>query len=221
MNCSKSRLWLELILLFFALPLVCWLADLPVILALLVACAFIAAVLVRDATFDRSCFKNFPAGGKIWRQIFLVWLCAVPLLAALAWLIQPESLFDFPVHRTKLWLLVMVAYPVISVAPQEIIYRAFFCHRYAALFGSGTQMVCASAAVFSWAHIVFGNVIAVALTLAGGWLFARAFLQTNSIPCVAIQHALYGAAIFTIGLGKYFFHGSTQFMEMLANHFGH
>lgn len=218
---SCFRLWLELLLVFCLLPLVCWLANLPILLVLLAACALVVALIARDPTFDRRCFWSFPAGtgNRIWRRIFLVWLGALPLLAGLAWLLQPDSLFEMPLHRTKLWLLVMFAYPLLSVVPQEIIYRAFFCHRYAPLFGNGARMALASAIAFGFAHIVFGNGVAVALTLAGGWLFARTFLQTRSLPCVALQHALFGGAIFTVGLGRYFFHGTTKFMETLVNHF--
>lgn len=218
---SKFRLWLELSFVFGFLPLVCSLANLPVILILMLAGTVICFWLLKDPTFDRSCFKVWPKEIYVWRQILLVWLGAVPLLAGLAWLMRPASLFELPLHRTDLWLLIMVAYPVISVVPQEIIYRAFFCHRYAPLFGNGSTLVLASAVAFAFAHIVFGNWIAVTLTLAGGWLFARTFLQTRSIPCVAVQHTLYGAAIFTVGLGRYFFHGTTQFMETLVNQPGH
>ena len=217
---SKLRLWLELSLVFGVLPLACWLANLPVILVLLLAGALICVWLLSDPTFDRACFKSLPGGHLVWQRIFLVWLCATPLLAGLAWLLQRDSLFEMPLHRTRLWLLILFAYPLVSVVPQEIIYRAFFCHRYAPLFGNGTRMVLASATAFGFAHVVFGNVIAMALTLAGGWLFARTFLQTKSLPCVAAQHALYGTAIFTVGLGRYFFHGTTKFMETLVNQLG-
>jgi membrane protease YdiL (CAAX protease family) len=145
----------------------------------------------------------------------------VPLLVGLVWLLQPDSLFDFPRQKTAVWLVVMVAYPLISVVPQEIIYRAFFCRRYAPLFDNGAGMALASALVFGFAHIVFGNVIAVVLTLAGGWLFARTFQHTRSVPCVAVQHALFGATIFTVGLGNYFFHGTTKFIETFLNHSAH
>lgn len=214
---SKLQLWLELLGVFCILPLVCWRAKLPVILALLVACVFVAGVMVRDASFDRRCLKSFPASRQVWLRIFLVWLCMLPLLAGFVWWLQPDLFFDFPRQKTKLWLLVMFAYPLISVVPQEIIYRAFFCHRYAPLFGRGSWMMLASATVFAFAHIVFGNPIAVVLTFGGGWLFVRTFLQTKSLPCVAVQHSIYGCAIFTVGLGTCFFNGTTRFMETFMN----
>jgi len=210
---SKLHLWLELLVVFAVLPLVCWRAKLPVMAVLLLASLLVSLWLIQDGAFDRSCLRFFPADGVVWRKLMLVWIGAIPLLAGLAWLMRPEALFDLPTRHTKLWLVVMVAYPVISVVPQEIIYRAFFCHRYRPLFGHGARMVLANAAAFALAHIVFGNPIAVLLTFAGGWLFARTFLATKSLPCVAVLHALYGAAIFTVGLGHYFFQGTEKSME--------
>ncbi len=221
MKVNRSYLWLELGLVFGASPLACWQGHFPVILVLMAAGALIGCWLFKDPTFDRRCLQTVPTPFAAWRRIILVWICAVPLLAGLAWVLHPDSLFEMPLHRTRLWLLIMVAYPLVSVVPQEIVYRAFFCHRYAPLFGSGPRMILASSVAFAFAHIVFGNWIAVTLTLAGGWLFARAFLQTRSLPFVAAQHALYGAAIFTVGLGRYFFHGTTQFMETLVNQPAH
>jgi uncharacterized protein len=72
------------------------------------------------------------------------------------------------------WAVVMVAYPVASVYPQGVLYRAFFFERYAALFPGKWAMILASAAAFSFLHIIFRNWLAVWLTLAGGLLFAAA-----------------------------------------------
>ena len=66
-------------------------------------------------------------------------------------------------------------------------------------------MIMASAAVFGFGHIVFRNWPAVALTFAGGWLFATTYRRTSSLVLVSAEHALYGCAIFTIGYGQYFF----------------
>lgn len=47
-----------------------------------------------------------------------------------------------------MWALVIVLYPILSVYPQELIFRAFLFHRYAPLFGNGVGLVAASAAAF-------------------------------------------------------------------------
>ena len=48
---------------------------------------------------------------------------------------------------------------------------------------------------------------AVAISLAGGLLFAYRFTRTRSYLAVVLEHALYGDLIFTIGLGRFFFTG--------------
>ena len=102
----------------------------------------------------------------------------------------------------------MVLYPVLSVYPQGLLYRAFFFDRYADLFPGKWTMILASAAAFAFMHIVFRNWPAVALTFAGGLLFAVRYAETGSLTTSCFEHALYGCWLFTVGLGQYFYHGT-------------
>jgi membrane protease YdiL (CAAX protease family) len=68
-------------------------------------------------------------------------------------------------------------------------------------------MTAASALAFAWAHVVLLNFVAVALTLVGGWLFARTYQRTHSLVATALQHAAYGCLLFTVGLGHWFVTG--------------
>jgi uncharacterized protein len=47
----------------------------------------------------------------------------------------------------------------------------------------------------------------VALTFAGGLLFAWRYKTTGSLFTSSLEHALYGCWFFTIGIGQYFYHG--------------
>lgn len=140
-----------------------------------------------------------------WRRIFTIYLIALPCLTGLLWLVDPSVMFFLMRWHTSFWLLIMFAYPLLSVFPQELIYRAFFFERYRPLFGSGIGVIFVSAAVFGFGHIVFHNWISVALTFAGGLLFAMTYQRTASLLMVSVEHALYGCAIFTIGYGQFFF----------------
>jgi uncharacterized protein len=102
----------------------------------------------------------------------------------------------------------MVLYPVLSVYPQGIIYRAFFFERYRTLFPNSVLLIVASAVAFSFAHIIFRNAIAVIFTLVGGLLFAWRYADTASLFTSSFEHALYGCWMFTIGLGHYFYRGA-------------
>jgi uncharacterized protein len=133
------------------------------------------------------------------------------LLAALGiavWIFAPELLFSFVKRSPRFWALVMVLYPLFSVYPQELLYRAFFFHRYTAFFGSGWGMFLASALAFGFVHIIFGNWLSVGLCVIGGLLFSLPYQSSGSLLLACLDHAIFGDFIFTIGLGRFFYHGS-------------
>jgi membrane protease YdiL (CAAX protease family) len=106
--------------------------------------------------------------------------------------------------------MIIAAYPIFSVYPQGLIYRAFFFHRYHSLLrldpaARDWLMILLSAATFALMHILFHNWIALALTFPGGILFARRYIDTRSLCVSSLEHALYGCFLFTIGLGQYFY----------------
>lgn len=182
--------------------------DVPVIAVLIGVSVVTVALLRRDEAFDaRAAFRGPVERRPLSGVLFRFGLAAV-LLTALVATLAPERLFDLPRQRPRLWALVMVAYPVLSVLPQELLYRTFFFHRYGRLLGSST--VGASAAAFGLAHLLFGNWIAPSLTLVGGVLFASTFRRTGSLALTCIEHALYGQLIFTVGLGEFFYAGTVQ-----------
>ena len=174
---------------------------------LFVAAWVCLAVLWRDPTFQRD---------ELWRREQLwTWLrgplalalLVGTLLAVGVFLVEPAHLFDLPRDSPWRWLAVMLLYPVLSVVPQELVFRTFFFHRYGRLFGGRWVAMAASAVAFSWAHIVLANGLAIALTLLGGWLFARTYLRTRSLVATAVEHAAYGCFLFTVGLGRWFVTG--------------
>lgn len=204
---NRFRLWLELIAVFFAVPAVYAAGWLPVHELWVLAAVFVWAfwLLRQDRGFDRTQlwgFIRFRGLGWPWARTAFV-LVSLLLLTALFW---PQWLFVLPLERPWVWLLVLVFYPVLSVYPQELIYRAFFFHRYHVLLPR-RWLFGLNVAAFSFLHIVFLNPVALALTLIGGYFFARTYLQTRSLAAVSAEHALYGGWIFTVGLGSYFYRG--------------
>jgi membrane protease YdiL (CAAX protease family) len=129
------------------------------------------------------------------------------LIGLFTWLFYPELFFRLAIEKPLFWATVVLLYPLLSVVPQEITFRRFFYHRYAALFGRGAMV--ANAALFSYIHIAFGNLIAVAFTFVGGLLFAATYEKRRSVLLVSIEHALYGIAIYTFGLGVFFYHNGS------------
>lgn len=142
------------------------------------------------------------------RGIALRFAVLAPLITLATWLVWPELFLSLPRQRPLFWALIMVLYPLLSVWPQEMLYRRLLFHRYRALFRTDTALILMSAAAFGFAHVIFLNWIAIAMTAAGGLLFARDYARHRSLPLTCLEHSLYGCLIFTVGLGRFFYTGA-------------
>ena len=157
-----------------------------------------------DRTFDRARLWNPPALAGHLGAI----LTTFGLVALMLWFgvrrFAPQLEWSFVRENPAFWAVVMAAYPILSVYPQGVLYRAFFFQRYGVLFPGRWAMIFASAAAFAFLHIIFRNPLAVALTFAGGLLFAARYGETGSLATSSFEHALYGCWLFTIGSGPVF-----------------
>jgi membrane protease YdiL (CAAX protease family) len=200
---------LEFVLLFVALPIVfrllpVRLSPLPPLWVAAIYCYFV----LRSNGYDRNALWNpVPLHAQLLSVLAGFALTAV-VVTAFVWWRFPELLFGFVRSHPLFWVIVMVAYPVLSVYPQGVIYRAFVFERYRGLFPGTLLMIVVSASVFSFSHIIFRSPWSVLLTFAAGLLFAWRFAVTDSLLVSAIEHALYGCYMFTVGLGGLFYHGA-------------
>ena len=208
-----SRLFLlalEFSFFFIGLPLLIFyrvLPNLPIPYLLITALAAFL-ILRHDPSFDSARLISW---GNLRPHIPMLLLRDAVLLTLLGLAVRifaPHLLFSFVKRAPLLWAAVMALYPLLSVYPQELLYRAFFFHQYQPLFGSGWTMLLGSAYAFGFVHIIFGNWLSVALCVVGGFLFAFTYQQSGSLLLACLDHALFGNFIFTIGLGQFFYHGS-------------
>jgi len=138
-------------------------------------------------------------------KIILARFCVSTLgIILLTQMIAPERLFSFPIQRPIFWLVVMILYPVLSALPQEMVFRTFFFRRYASLFPKEGVMLTISAILFGFIHVVFHNPVSPLLSLFCGFFLAGSYLAHRSLQKAALEHALYGDMVFTVGLGFYF-----------------
>ena len=206
-NTVKLRLLLEFILIFWVAPLLLALGVIPIhpFPLLFTAAALCLVALLKSKTFDRKAFFRVNGLKKQMRPVLLRFIpAALVLLIGTAWL-APDILFYFPRRKPLLWTAVMLLYPFLSVYPQGLTHRAFIFDRYKPLFGQGGAMILASAAAFSFMHVVLRNPLAVILTFIGGLMFGRTYAKTGSLVASGVEHALYGSLLFTLGLGKYLY----------------
>ena len=185
-------------------------SPIPVLL-LVGAASFV--ILLRDTTFDRSTLWNIQGLQKALARMIPFWLLSALIIGLAVHLLRPESFLGLPRERPVTWLLVMTLYPIFSVIPQSIIYRAFFTHRYQLFFGNGVMMIFAGAVAFGLAHLIFKEWLAVLLTLGGGALFVARHIEHKSMLAGAIEHAMYGNMAFTLGLGAFFYHGAARISQ--------
>jgi uncharacterized protein len=214
----RAALLIEFVSLFIGLPLAYRflpfrISPLPVLWAVALYCYL---VLRSDPSFSMASLWNTASIKNQLGSVLGIAAAVAILLGAGVRIFAPAMLFGLVRERPVLWAVIMVAYPVLSVYPQSIVYRAFLMHRYSR-FPDGLStsagvktflLILASAAAFAFMHIIFRNSLAVVLTFAGGLLFAWRYQTSHSLALSALEHSLYGCMLFTVGLGRYFYHGS-------------
>jgi len=201
----KVLLGTELVILFIFLPLAFFFNLIPghKSIPLLIVFIYCLILLLRDKTFNRKSFgmNSFNS----YRIIFIRFLVLALLITAYMFFLERDHFFEIVLQKPWLWALIMVAYPVWSIYPQELIFRPFFFHRYKPLLQNEQVLVYVNAALFGFIHIIFMNWIAVAGACVAGYFFATTWLKSRSVMAVWIEHVLYGNFIFTAGLGHYFY----------------
>jgi uncharacterized protein len=151
--------------------------------------------------FDAVTWRNL-------KPILIRWVLAVIGMIGFLYFYNPSELFSLVLDRPQIVPMILLMYPILSALPQEFIFCSFFFKRYAPFFGGGWIMVLASAVIFAYAHILYINPVAPALSFLGGLIFALTYKKHHSLALVTIEHALYGNALFLIGLGTYFYRGN-------------
>jgi membrane protease YdiL (CAAX protease family) len=202
-------LTLEMLVIFVGLPLGFRYSPVrvPALPLLWLVAAYAWWMLKRDGRFDMGRLWNpAPLVGQM-PSILLVFAVSAGLLWFGVHRFAPQLEWGFLRQNPGLWALVMVLYPILSVYPQGLLYRAFFLERYAGLFPGKWALLLASALAFAFLHIIFRNWLAIGLTFFGGILFTWRYVETGSLLTSNLEHSLFGCWLFTIGLGQYFYHG--------------
>lgn len=222
---GRLWLWIEMGLLFGAAPIVMtWIVHgeripllsdyipagtkIPIFVALLPVLFIATFLLLIDPTFR---LRDELRRGLGWRNALSIVLIFLIIGGAATWFIKtyhPSWFLEFPTNRPETYKRIMLAYPIFSVAAQELLYRSFYFHRYGPLFGTHAWLiVIVNGLLFGYAHIVMGSTFAIAATALGGLILAARYAMTRSFWAVFIEHTLWGWLVFTIGLGRYFFTG--------------
>jgi hypothetical protein len=212
MPSSHIHLKLQYALIFVAFPAFLWLAK-PrgwIYSVLWLMSAWTVAVMRRKFNYSFTTDWNAPAVTlPVVRAIALRFLPWAAALLIFTWFYLPQAqFFSLPLERPLTWVMVMIWYPVLSVIPQELIFRSFFFRQYECWFARPQVGLFLNAFAFGWLHIFLQQWVPVVFCFIGSYLFADTYRKTKSLAAVCFEHALYGCFVFTIGLGYYFYHGN-------------
>ena len=200
---------IELFLLFLLIPIgMYFLTPSRIFPALWGFALFCWFILKRDPGFDRSYLWKSHAIAQYLKPMFIRFAIVSLFIGICVFLLAPDSLFNLIKQRPLLWIMIVILYPILSVYPQELIYRTWFFHRYHHLFPQKWVMIAINGLAFGFMHIIFQNWLAVLLTTVGGMLFAYTYQRSRSTFLVSIEHALFGCLMFSVGLGQFFYIGA-------------
>lgn len=174
----RPRLAVECALLYVAAPLAVALFVPPNDLFLVLVAATLAAAALLCVTPGFRWSELFRGWSRIdWRTVGIFTVVSGLICAALTLWLLPSRFLSLPQDMTRLWLLIMVLYPLLSVLPQELVFRVLLHRRYGELAPGRTAEITAGAAFFALVHLSYWNWVAVVLTFAGGLVFGKAYLK--------------------------------------------
>jgi membrane protease YdiL (CAAX protease family) len=201
---------IEFASIYVIIPLLIYYRRIPNLpIPYLLCIALVAFLLLRsDPTFRLSQLSSWGNIRPYLTTILIRDAVCILGLGIAVYFLAPQLLFSLIRRAPLLWALIFLLYPLLSVYPQEFLYRAFFFHRYQPLFGRSWTMMLASALAFGFVHIIFRNWLAVALCVIGGFLFSLTYQTSGSLFLACLDHAIFGNFLFTIGLGQFFYHAS-------------
>ena len=203
-----ARLWAEFAALYLAVPLAIAVALPPRRMFAALAAATVLGLVLLAATGTFRWSELVRGWRRVpWGQALAVVAAVLATGVALLTTLRPEALWALPRHNPGLMLAIWALYPLLSALPQELVFRALFFHRYALILPRGRAAIALNAAIFSFAHLMYWSWVVAVLTFVGGWFFARAYLK-RGFPSAWVLHAAAGNALFTVGMGVYFYSGN-------------
>ena len=128
---TKNFLFLEFIALFVLFPLVLFIVvPTPILPFLWLVSIWCLYILLNDEKFNKKNFLRHEVLSSN-MKILLLQFFGVSLFIVIFMLYFLSDLFFSLIKESPiLWATVIVLYPLLSVYPQELVYRAFFFHRY-------------------------------------------------------------------------------------------
>ena len=206
-NTIKKKLKIEFLVIYFLIPLMVifinfFFSEQKIFVFLPLFLVFFLSLYLLKKTPSFS--FDFLKKETEWKFFFLVSLIFIVSGFFYTIILDSNLLFNLPKNYFFIWVAVMLFYPVLSVIPQEIIFRVLFFERYSCLFKNQFLYVILNSIIFAYIHLVFQNFHAFFITLITSPIFAYAYLNKSFKTCF-LTHTVGGQLVFTYGLGEYFY----------------
>ncbi|MBC7158277.1 MAG: CPBP family intramembrane metalloprotease [Rhodobacteraceae bacterium] len=205
---ARSRA-VEFAALYLVTPLVVAVALPPsAMFPMLFAVTALGLVLLARTRGFRA--RDLLRGGIDWRVVAGLAAITAAASAAVMLLVQPAAFLALPRENPGLMLMIVALYPIFSALPQELLFRPLFFRRYGALMPDTRTAIAVNAAVFSLAHLMYWNLVAMVMTFVGGLVFGWAYEVRRSFPLALLLHSVAGWILFAAGLGIFFYSGNIE-----------
>ena len=203
----KKKLKIEFFIIYFLIPLIVifinfFFSEQKIFVFLPLFLVFFLSLYLLKKTPSFS--FDFLKKETEWKFVFLVSLIFVVSGFVYTIILDNNLLFNLPKNYFFIWLAVILFYPILSVIPQEIIFRVLFFERYSCLFKNQFLYLILNSIIFAYIHLVFQNFHAFFITLITSPIFAYAYLNKSFKTCF-LTHTVGGQLVFTYGLGEYFY----------------
>lgn len=208
---SQARLWAEFAGLFVGVPVLMavYFGQYSLFAAVWSLAAVAATLLALTPGFSWKSLLQGPVLSE-WRVILICSAVSAATCLLFVFALVPERFLELPSYRTALWVLIMVAYPLASAWPQELIFRSLFFERYGVLFPGTALAIAVNGAVFGFGHLFYMNPVTISMTAIGGAVMGWAYMRSRSMLLAWVLHSLAGQMVFTSGLGIFFYHGAVR-----------
>ena len=203
----KKKLKIEFLVIYFLIPLMVifinfFFSEQKIFVFLPLFLVFFLSLYLLKKTPSFS--FDFLKKETEWKFFFLVSLIFIVSGFFYTIILDSNLLFKLPKNYFFIWIAVILFYPILSVIPQEIIFRVLFFERYSCLFKNQFLYLILNSIIFAYIHLVFQNFHAFFITLITSPIFAYAYLNKSFKTCF-LTHTVGGQLVFTYGLGEYFY----------------
>lgn len=175
-----------------------WLKIIPLLLIAL----FFFLILRTDPQFDKRILYRLDRQ-HLRKSLPRILIISILLIWFTFW-IFPDLFFKYPLEDFDDYVITLFLYPVVSVIPQELVYRVYFFHRYKTIVPEKYLLMLSNAIIFGLTHWIYGNWVAPIATFIVSWIFIFTYLKSKSLLNVSLEHYIYGFVMFTVGFGYFF-----------------